>query len=915
MASIVRSRKLSGKTPRSETGSSQSPEQDRKIWKVALQRYYDELTNGGYKSHAIDKDLWDVKDPEELLKQMKDLPSSGRSPEDLNILKKILLGLSDFAAVAAWALGMNGRVAAVIWGSIRLLFVLSQPAFPKVIQMLKDLEMTLPKYKNYEENLPMTPELEYALCDVYTDIILFCAQAITFFRNNPNFNRSPTIWSRFNGKFQETIKNLQRHSKLVDEQVDIIRLRREADSAETLNVIANMKAASLSDQENLPCHSLPYGLNPQFLERSEEVSQVRAALDPDPTEDGYELKVLAIHGLGGVGKSQVALHYANISMKLFDVIVWIPSETHVKMAQAIANFAVKLGIPRNDTNAKEGDIQMVTKVKEWLNSSSRTFLLIFDNAEDISVVLPVWPSSNRGSILVTTRSSSTASKRASNILHLNSFDPEAGKQALSTLTGLAAKTEVEVAALSNICRVLGGLPLAMVQISQFIRERGLNYEEFLRLYEKSASKIHARGETPQEYNHTLSTVWAMSLEKLSLESEHLLSLLAFFDPDQIFERLLTNARASLKDDCFDFLIDDFDFGDAVSALLKLSFIDRSSAQKSLSIHRLVQTTVLSGLPKDRANFFLTATIQLLSSGFPNTWGVTGHQQGHGWESWESCGEVLPHVQNLIEIVKRQELKPESAEKFAELIFRVGTYLWETEQPSTALYLFNFGLSLGLDSEGLICNHAVRIVALNAYQKTLEARLKLDPKRMARTLAIYAMTYLRAEMSGEALQALKSCWELQGMTEEQITQSRYPKHSGDIVLLARIYYLQDKKEEALQLASKTITIRKGILGIKGPRVADSMFIVAGMLREARKDALAMKLLRAIIDMAQGMIEMQGHLARALWTLGNMLEKMGDSGEGAGLKRAAKEVRGKIQGREAEDEDTDESFSKLVGYMLW
>lgn len=82
---------LSGKIPRSETGSSQSPEQDRKIWKAALQRYYDELANGGYKGHAIDKDLWDIKDPEELLNQMKALPASGRGPEDLNVLKKVLL--------------------------------------------------------------------------------------------------------------------------------------------------------------------------------------------------------------------------------------------------------------------------------------------------------------------------------------------------------------------------------------------------------------------------------------------------------------------------------------------------------------------------------------------------------------------------------------------------------------------------------------------------------------------------------------------------------------------------------------------------------------------------------------------------------------------------------------------------------
>lgn len=149
-------------------------------------------------------------------------------------------------------------------------------------------------------------------------------------------------------------------------------------------------------------------------------------------------------------------------MKLFDIIVWIPSETHVKMAHAIANFASKLGLPKNDTDSKEGDTQVVSKVKDWLNSSGRTFILIFDNVENISAVLPAWPSSSRASILITTWSLSIASKRARNILHLNSFDPEAGRNALSTLTSLLANTEAEVAALSKVCRVLGGLPLAIV---------------------------------------------------------------------------------------------------------------------------------------------------------------------------------------------------------------------------------------------------------------------------------------------------------------------------------------------------------------------------------------------------------------------------------------------------------------------
>jgi hypothetical protein len=48
---------LPGKIPQPEIGSPQSPKQDRKIWKAALQKYYNKLANSGYKGHAINKDL------------------------------------------------------------------------------------------------------------------------------------------------------------------------------------------------------------------------------------------------------------------------------------------------------------------------------------------------------------------------------------------------------------------------------------------------------------------------------------------------------------------------------------------------------------------------------------------------------------------------------------------------------------------------------------------------------------------------------------------------------------------------------------------------------------------------------------------------------------------------------------------
>lgn len=102
------------------------PSEDSKIWQAAVQKYYSELAKGGLKGANIDKDLWKIKNPIELLDEIRAL-----QPQNMGLsrvwmgalqrLEPILLSLNDFVIVTAWALGMNGRVSAVIWGSIRII--------------------------------------------------------------------------------------------------------------------------------------------------------------------------------------------------------------------------------------------------------------------------------------------------------------------------------------------------------------------------------------------------------------------------------------------------------------------------------------------------------------------------------------------------------------------------------------------------------------------------------------------------------------------------------------------------------------------------------------------------------------------------------------------------------------------------
>lgn len=97
-------------------------------WLAAIDKYYEELRRGGVKGLNIDQDLWSVYSPDNLLQQIQNLtamdPETGSANwmGSLRRLKHILINLNGFVAVIKQALGMNGQVEAVVWGSVRLIF-------------------------------------------------------------------------------------------------------------------------------------------------------------------------------------------------------------------------------------------------------------------------------------------------------------------------------------------------------------------------------------------------------------------------------------------------------------------------------------------------------------------------------------------------------------------------------------------------------------------------------------------------------------------------------------------------------------------------------------------------------------------------------------------------------------------------
>ena len=389
---------------------------------------------------------------------------------------------------------------------------------------------------------------------MYTEIIVFYGYAIVFFRNNHITTTDQHIWSIFRSRFGDTLTHLRLYSMKVDKTIDMTRLSREPRGAEPMAVVSSSRTQEAGKLE-MQCHVVPYGINLKFRGRTTEIDKLKNYLDP--RNDIGSLKVMSIYGLGGVGKTQLALQFVNISRDDFEVIAWIQANTHTRFMQSLLNFASTLGLPV-DKGSDNDDYQLVQKVKSWLNKSRKTFLLIFDNLEDDHILTQIWPASNTGSIIITSRSLSVAAERTEKVMQLKSFEKMAAVNILYGLSGLQPANHKDEQAAEEICQIIGGHALAIAHMSSFIRNRGYSYEEFLAFYHRHAEKIFVRHQPRVDYDHTLSTVWDSSLRLLSSNAKNLLNLLSLFDCDSISESLFVENRAEILESRLRFLTDEFE---------------------------------------------------------------------------------------------------------------------------------------------------------------------------------------------------------------------------------------------------------------------------------------------------------------------------------------------------------------------
>ena len=240
--------------------------------------------------------------------------------------------------------------------------------------------------------------------------------------------------------------------------------------------------------------NVPYRRNPFFTGREEVLKQIHAKLTTSQTDALTQTQ--AITGLGGIGKTQLAVEYAYRYRESYQAVLWVRASSRDALTSDFVSLADLLFLPEAD---KQDQNLVVTAVKRWL-AGHTGWLLIMDNADDLELASDFLPSGDNGQILLTTRAQATGSIAPSIVVE--KMEQNEGARLLlrrAKLLELAVPleqiSEQKRTHAEAIVKEMDGLPLALDQVGAYIEETGCDLADYLELYRTHRKELLQRRST------------------------------------------------------------------------------------------------------------------------------------------------------------------------------------------------------------------------------------------------------------------------------------------------------------------------------------------------------------------------------------------------------------------------------------
>ena len=645
-----------------------------------------------------------------------------------------------------------------------------------------------------------------------------------------------------------------------------------------------------------PISTIPYRRNLFFTNRETLLSQLHRRFSASPS-----LQIQAVNGLGGIGKTQIAIEYAYRYAKEYDSIFWVRADSYDTLTSDFVLLANRIGISEEYVRDQRIVIEFV---KRWLASNER-WLLVLDNVYNMDMVYDFLPLDGKGHILFTMQAQATGG--VARRMEVEKMNPEDG--ALFVLrraniiepdTSLEEVSELDRARAQAISVAMDGLPLALDQAAAYIEETACGLSNYLSLYYMERMKLlNLRGGLAFAHPESVVATWSLSFEKLSQinpASAELLRLCAFLHPDAIPEEIITEGGSALGPTLHALSNTPIALDNAIKELLRYSLIRRNPDTKMLTIHRLVQAVIKESMGEKTQRQWAERTINAINQTFPNV----------EFKTWQRCQRCLAHAQTCAELIDRVEIK--SVES-ADLLFNAGKYLLERAQYSQAESLYRQALAIreqvfgsehpdvaaSLNELGVLYYRQGKYIEAEAlYQRALAIReqaLGSEHPDVAESLNDLGELYYH---QGKYIEA-EALYQRALAIREQALGSEYPKVAESLNDLGELYYYQGKYIEAEVLYQRALAIREQVFGSQHPDVAESLNDLGGLYYRQGKYAQAEPLYqRALAIREQTLGPLHPDLAVSLSTLALLYYYQARYTEAEPLNQRALAIREQVLG---------------------